>query len=104
MYPGHGDLTFAAPIQLVTPGAAFDGIVADIDSDGRKDLITADGYAGTISVFMNHCGFVFAASDLLLSHQINDVTVADLDRDGRLDLLVAAGVSNSDSGFGEASS
>jgi hypothetical protein len=101
IYPGRGDFTFGAPIQLVTPGAPLDGIVADIDNDGRKDLVTANGEGGTVSVFMNHGAFIFSPSDLQLTHQINDVTVGDLDHDGRLELLVAAGRPDSDSGFGE---
>jgi len=101
VYPGHGDFTFGAPIELVTNGAPLDGIVADLDGDGRSDLITANGEGGTVSIFMNRGAFVFSPSDIHLTHQANDVTVADVDRDGRLDLLVAAGTTNSDSGFGE---
>ena len=101
IYPGNGDFTFGTPIELVTDGAALDGIVADIDGDGRRDLIMANGEGGTISVFMNRGALVFSPSDLRLAHHANDVTVADLDRDGRLDLLVAAGSRSSDSANGE---
>jgi len=101
VYPGQGDLTFGTPIELVTDGAPLDGIVADIDNDGRTDLVTANGEEGTVSIFLNQGAFVFSPSDVHLAHQVNDVTVADLDHDGRLDLLIAAGRTNSDSGFGE---
>jgi hypothetical protein len=101
VYPGNGDFTFGPPAGLVTDGSPLDGIVADLDHDGRADLVTVNGEIGTVSIFLNHGAFMFAASDLHLPHQVNDVTVADLNRDGRLDLLVAAGRPNSDSGFGE---
>ena len=101
IYSGNGDFTFGTPIDLVTDGAALDGIVADLDNDGRRDLVTANGEGGTVSVFMNRGAMVFSPSDIRLSHQANDVTVADLNGDGRLDLLVAAGSRSSDSANGE---
>jgi FG-GAP-like repeat len=101
VYPGRGDLTFGTPVELVIDGDPLDGVVADIDHDGRTDLVTANGEDGTVSIFLNRGAFLFSPSDLHLAHQANDVAVADLDHDGLVDLLVAAGTAASDSGLGE---
>jgi hypothetical protein len=100
VYPGHGDFTFGAPIQLAPGGAPLDGIIADLNNDGRKDLVTGNGEANTISIFINRGAFLFATSDMFTPHDVNDVTVADVDRDGRLDLLAAAGRFDTDSAHG----
>jgi regulation of enolase protein 1 (concanavalin A-like superfamily) len=101
VYPGNGNFTFNAPIELVTNGSARDGIVADLNKDGRLDLVTANADTGTISIFLNNGGHLFAPSDLHSPHNTNDVTVADLDHDGSLDLLVAAGNPDTDSSLGD---
>jgi hypothetical protein len=99
VYPGHGDFTFGTPTQLVTFAPPGDGIVADLNHDGRPDLVTADGE--NLTVFLNGGAMTFAAADVPATRPPNDVTVADVDRDGRLDLLAAAGHPDSDSMFGE---
>jgi regulation of enolase protein 1 (concanavalin A-like superfamily) len=100
LHPGNGDFTFGTPVQLVTNGENMDGIVADLDNDGRPDIVTANGEIGTVSIFLNHGSLTFAAADLHLARETNDVSVADVDHDGRLDLLVAAGTPASDGGPG----
>ena len=100
IYPGHGDFTFGTAIGLVTTGPPLDGIVADFDNDGRKDLITAQGEANTISILVNRGAFLFTASDMFIPHDVNDLTAADVNRDGRLDLLAAAGRFDTDSSKG----
>jgi hypothetical protein len=101
IYPGNGDFTFATPIELTTGIAPGDGIVADLNNDGRLDLVTANVLGSSLSVFLNQGSFVFTAADIPLGLQANDVTVADVNRDGHLDLLAAAGKRDDLDGVGE---
>ncbi|HEY7289311.1 MAG TPA: FG-GAP-like repeat-containing protein [Vicinamibacterales bacterium] len=100
VFPGNGDFTFKTPIALVPSGAAVDAITADLNNDGRIDVITANGEGFSVSVFLNRGSFTFTSSDMPQSHAVTDVTVADFNRDGRIDLLAAAGRHPDDSGPG----
>jgi hypothetical protein len=51
---GHGDGTFAAPVDL--PSTAPAAITAgDVDGDGRIDLAVVHGTANQVGVFGNTC-------------------------------------------------
>jgi hypothetical protein len=52
--PGGGDGSFGAPIDLPTSGRAPDtAAIGDLDGDGRPDLISANRYGASVSVFLN---------------------------------------------------
>ena len=93
-----GNLTtnsFATPMVLITGADPRHVRVADLDGDGRPDVICANSGSGTISIFRN-IGVAgnlttnsFASRvDLACVNQSQDVAVADLDGDGKPDLAV----------------
>lgn len=90
----------AAPRTLtVTPPAGVPQsaptyvLIADLNGDGRGELISANRDAGSLSIFS---GFSAAGAPqsraLPVSAGPNHLAAADLDGDGRLDLLVTLGV------------
>ncbi|MBA8889222.1 hypothetical protein FHW12_003465 [Dokdonella fugitiva] len=93
--PGDTSVSFA-PSQAVPTGAGPRTIVsADIDGDGRRDLVVATSGADTVSILRNTmpAGSMtasFAAADTFAVpvHPV-DLVVADLNGDGRLDVGVA---------------
>ena len=98
---GRGDFSFDPPVPITTPAAVADAIVADLNHDGRSDIVTANQIDGSLTVVLNRGGLVFSATEIRLGPWVTDVTAADVNRDGRPDLLVSAGRSASSSGLGE---
>ena len=61
---------------------------ADLNNDGKLDLVTAD-FQGTVSVLLGKGDGTFDLRPLLKAGDANGfVQIADMDRDGRLDLVV----------------
>lgn len=98
---GNGNGTFQAAVALATgvPGGVPTGIaVTDITGDGKLDLITANSFGYTISVF---AGTGTGTFQVPVSYAVSataaaplDVTVADLNADGKPEVLVASAGSN----------
>jgi hypothetical protein len=92
---GHGG--FAAE-QAVVPQVNLSYsylfvAIADIDGDGKNDIVTAstDGSGPQVNVFLNRGGAKFAAPVSFISDPEDFVTglaVADVDGDGRLDVVL----------------
>ena len=85
--------SFAIPVVLNTGADPRHVRVADLDGDGRPDVICANSGSGTISLFRNIgvAGTLTTNSfaprvDLACVNQSQDVAVADLDGDGKPDL------------------
>ncbi|RYY47473.1 MAG: hypothetical protein EOO06_12445 [Chitinophagaceae bacterium] len=96
-------ISFAAPLQIVIgsqSNSGFDISVADMDGDGKLDLVTMSSQNVYISVLKNTSApgnISFAARvDFVVSspsgpegtHPVN-LTIADFDKDGRPDIAVA---------------
>jgi Ca2+-binding RTX toxin-like protein len=87
-----GVVSFASKIDYATGDNPYSVTSADVDSDGKTDLIVANGLSDTVSVFRNTStsGSVrFAAkTDFDAGYNPLSVTQADVDGDGRTDLIV----------------
>jgi hypothetical protein len=89
LYRGHGDLTFESAGRLETGALPQGGTVADLDDDGRADIVVANHAGRSVSLFVNQGAFGFTASTIPIAGQANGVAVADVTGDGIRDLLVA---------------
>jgi len=87
--------SFGAMAQLTNPGTKVPSAlaVADVDLDGRDDLVLTDSVPGAISVLLNNGAAVFQTpvnfplGGLLAGN--NSLLVTDLNDDGRADFTVA---------------
>ena len=89
VYYGNGDGTFAAPVLLPVSHAYTALVAADVNGDGKPDLILSNG--GGISVMPNLGGRNFAPEEhYAAGGAIGTVSVADLNHDGYPDIVATA--------------
>jgi hypothetical protein len=107
---GNGDGTFRAPLTFLTGGTFLQSVVvADVDGDGRPDLLAVNSCAfvnaakcsgtlrnGTVGVLLNTGFGTFQLANTFDSGGLvpTSIAVGDLNGNGTLDLVVA----NSSSG------
>ena len=93
-----GNTSFATKVDYTTGSSPYSVAVADVDRDGKLDLITANYNSNTVSVFRNSTtGGVmsFAAKvDFATGSCPYNVVIGDLDRDGKPDLIIANNCGN----------
>ena len=86
---GYGPRT-DYPVAISFPSRI---IAADLDGDGRPDLITAtaESTSSTVALLLNNTGNpgTFRAGQTLSVPYVNDIAVADLNGDSRPDLIIA---------------
>ncbi|MDX2196224.1 MAG: FG-GAP-like repeat-containing protein [Cytophagales bacterium] len=84
---------FAPKVDFTTGSTAYKITVADLDGDGKNDIIVPNYSSNTISVFRNlsNPGSIFLSNKVDFSVGSNPVAVeaADIDSDGLLDLVIA---------------
>jgi uncharacterized protein (DUF2141 family) len=96
---GNGDGTFQAAVTYDSGGVyAYSVAVADVNGDGKPDLVAANGCAnsncssdGTVSVLLGNGDGTFQAAMTYDSGgwEPLSVAVADVNRDGKPDVVVA---------------
>jgi YD repeat-containing protein len=88
---GNGDGTFQLP-QLLQVGSGTRGTaLADVNGDGKLDIIAANNYSDDVSVLLGNGDGTFQPQLTIALGDVNPraVKVADVDGDGNLDILTA---------------
>jgi hypothetical protein len=93
-----GSISFAPKVDLNTGRAPGGLAIGDLDGDGKLDLVVANVFDGTVSVFRNTStiGSISFASRVDSTTAIgpSSIVIVDLDGDGKPDLVVASGNTN----------
>lgn len=89
IFYGHGDGTFSDPVVLELSGAFGQIVIADMNGDGKPDLVMTDGKV--ISVIHNNGNRSFGPEIHYLAGSIANFAVADMNGDGLPDVVVAGG-------------
>ncbi len=89
-----GLISFANKLDISSGGLAECVRTGDLDNDGRKDIIIANGGSGTMSLFRNSTvdsTIAFSPGlDFIVSERFNDcVAIGDLNGDGMLDIVAS---------------
>jgi hypothetical protein len=106
---GQANGTFAAPVKIDASLNPTGLAAADINGDGKSDLVVADQGTflttpvnGALHVYLGNANgtFTTAAAPSTSATNYSIVALGDLNGDGRLDLIVAGNVWNSSAGSG----
>jgi hypothetical protein len=85
---GNGNGTFATGLNTNLGIETFYDALADINGDGKLDLVTGNFLSGGVGVLLGRGDGTFAAPVNTVAPRPGNVRVADLNGDGRPDLLV----------------
>ncbi|PQJ13079.1 hypothetical protein CJD36_004870 [Flavipsychrobacter stenotrophus] len=93
----QGTIAYAPPVQCTTAKGAYQVKLADLDGDGRLDIITASSGSGRVAYIRNTStpgtvsfALYTASTTRAFSSGSADIAIADFDGDGKLDLAGAA--------------
>lgn len=89
---GNSNGTFAAQMTRTCPGLAVGVAVADINGDGKADLITP-GQVSKVSVLLGNANGTFAAAtnlNIATNYTCQFVAIGDLNGDGKPDIVAGA--------------
>jgi hypothetical protein len=83
--------TFAAKTDFTTGSQPQAVALADLNADGRKDLVIANAGSSTVSVLLGNGNGTFGVkTDFGVASASRSVAIADLNGDGRPDLVATA--------------
>src|SRR5262249_54035302 len=99
VFLNNGDGTFAPANTFVVGAAALEIASADLNRDGKADLVVTDGIKSAYVSLGNGDGTFGPATKIGLDTGPKGIAIADLDGDGILDLAIAIfGQSNQNQG------
>ncbi|MHC2000252.1 cadherin-like domain-containing protein [Methylobacterium sp. CM6241] len=85
-----GLLDFATAPNVTVGGAPASVTVADVNEDGKLDILTANNSSNTVSVRLGDgAGGFSGTTNVSVGSEPGSVTVADVNGDGHLDILTA---------------
>jgi len=86
---GNGNGTFQPRVGYGTGGYAGGSIVvADVNQDGKLDIVVGNNVSGTVAVLLGNGDGTFQPAVTQAESDPRSMAVADLNGDGRLDLVV----------------
>lgn len=98
-----GTVTMASQVDFATGNNPFSSFLADLDADGKLDVVITNMDDNSVSVFRNTStpGSISFAARINLTTALSphSVSIADLDKDGRPDIVVTNLNANSVSVF-----
>jgi hypothetical protein len=89
IFYGNGDGTFNGPFLLTLSAAYTQIVIADVNQDGKPDLVLSDG--NIICVIHNEGNRAFGPEVHYLAGPVGNFAVQDLNGDGYPDIIVANG-------------
>jgi FG-GAP-like repeat len=88
---GNGDGTFQSVVTYDSADGADSVAVADVNGDGKPDLVIADSVGANVGVLLGNGDGTFrsAVNYGAGGYNAGAVVIADVNRDGKVDLVVA---------------
>jgi hypothetical protein len=87
---GNGDDTFQNPQTFAVPSVASSVAVADVNGDGKPDLVATNKLTASVSVLLGNGDGTFQNARMFAVDMYpSSVAVADVNGDGKPDLVVA---------------
>ncbi|MGE7417525.1 FG-GAP-like repeat-containing protein [Methylobacterium tarhaniae] len=87
---GGGSLSFGASTDLPTGGGSASVATADVDGDGKLDIVVTNSDVDTVSVLLGNGNGTFKSkTGLATGSGPYAVALADVNSDGRLDIVTA---------------
>src|SRR5258708_6543386 len=86
---GNGDGTFQAPVVSDVSGTVIDDMeMADLNNDGRLDVVVTHSAQSTIEILLNDGGGLFTSHTTFAANVPRTVAVADFNGDGMQDVVI----------------